>query len=180
MEPISSLGSSKNPITIAGLDEMVKAFRELGESTLEDIRPNVDKAGDIVLEKTREKVRQYKKYSQYDTLERSLYLKRPKGQKYAYFNVLTWGDDARDHGAPLELGHDIRFQKRGKIYGRVKAHPFMRPGADESADNVFNEIVSGMDKILNNMGSRTSKSRRSTEMDDLRFEMSHGFKPNKW
>lgn len=129
---------------IIGLDELLKDFAQFGKDGLEKLKPHVDRAGDIVLNKAQEKapVRS-------GDLRNSLYLKQQRASdKPIYQKTLTWKTKVRDYAAPVELGHSIKFQKDGKVYGHVPAQPFLRPAADESKEQVVKTIVNGIDREL--------------------------------
>ena len=53
---------------------------------------------------------------------------------------------------PLELGH--KLVKNGQVVGDVNEHPFLRPAADESKDDVVNAIADAMNKALEQMGGK--------------------------
>lgn len=122
---------------IEGLDEIIDDLNRFhGE---DEVKPYVDKAGDVLLNKTREKV-------PVDTgvLKASLFLKRLKRRR-AYQNLLTWGDDVRAYAAPLELGHGLVYMGHPTLKF-VKAKPYLRPAADESEEIVYKTIFAGLIK----------------------------------
>lgn len=132
----------RNIFEVEGLDEIINDLNRFhGE---DEVKPYVDKAGDILLKKTREKVS-----VDTGTLKKSLFLKRTKRRR-AFQNILTWGDDVRAYAAPLELGHGLVYMGHPTLK-YVKARPFLRPAADESKEIVYKTIFSGLIKALNTL-----------------------------
>ena len=136
---------TKSVIHIEGLEEFIDDLNKYGERAVELMRPYVDKGGDTLLAKTKLKVP-----VRLGTLKRSLYLKRPRPKKLLVKNTLTWGDDVRAYAAPVELGHQlIYFGKRTNTY--IAPQPYLRPGADESADSVLKTMIKGVDITLKSL-----------------------------
>jgi HK97 gp10 family phage protein len=135
-------------IAIEGLDELIRDLAAFGDEALKEIEKEQEEAGNILLNKAREKV-------PVDTgeLKNSLYVKRQKTKPYILASVLTWRDNVRAYGAPVELGHGLVFfgKKTGKM---VKARPFLRPATDESREKIFNTLISGMDRALKKFGEK--------------------------
>ena len=134
--------TARNNFEIIGLDKIINDLNKFGVEAQKEIQPFVDKAGDILLEKTREKVP-----VKTGALKASLYLKRPKSKKGFIQNTLTWGKDVRAYAAPLELGHGLVFMGHPTLK-YVKAKPYLRPAADESKENVYTTITNGLDIAL--------------------------------
>lgn len=130
---------------IKGLDEIIYDLNMFDARGIIEASPFIDKGGDILLNKTREKVP-----VDTGTLKKSLFLKRTKTRKIGYQNILTWGDDVRAYAAPLELGHGLVYMGHPTLKF-VKARPFLRPAADESKEKVYKTIYDGLDKALNTL-----------------------------
>ena len=128
---------------IIGLDKLVLDLSKFGMEALKEIKPDVDKGGDILLNKAKEKAP-----VRLETLRNSLRLKRStSAKKFTYTNTLTWGDDVRAYAAPVELGHGlVMFGKRTNKF--VAARPFLRPAADESREQILTTVIAGMDRAL--------------------------------
>ena len=141
-------------VEIRGLNELIFAFSNLSDDIRKKVTPAVNEAGDLVLQRAKEKVSKYHKYSQAGTLKNSLYLKKAVYRKGALKAscTITWGDDVRKYAAPLELGHAIRNVKGGPILGRAEPHPFLRPAADESKKETADIITKAIDRTLQEMG----------------------------
>jgi len=146
--------AARNQFHIEGLDDLIKDLAKFGTEALKAVKPDVNTAGDFLLGKTREKLASVTKGTSTGNLSRSLHLKRSvSGKKFVTSNTLTWGNDARAYGAPLELGHKlVMFGK--PTNQTVAARPFLRPAADESREQVYNIIQAGMDKALKKLGGK--------------------------
>ena len=133
---------TQNNFEIVGLDEIIHDLNMYGTEGRAAVKPFVDEAGDILLNKTREKV-------PVDTgaLKKSLFLKRPRSKKGLLQNILTWGNDVRAYAAPLELGHGLVYMGR-PTNKHVAARPFLRPAADESKETVYKTLYAGLNKAL--------------------------------
>jgi HK97 gp10 family phage protein len=130
---------------IEGIDQIVYDLNVFGERGIIEVEPYVDKAGDILLNKTREKVP-----INTGALKKSLFLKRTRTRKVGYKNILTWGDDVRAYAAPLEFGHGLVYMGHPTLKF-VKAKPFLRPAADESKEKVYQTITNGINKALDTL-----------------------------
>lgn len=141
----------RNNFEVVGLEELIKDLEKFGAEALKEIQPEVDNAGDILLEATKRKVP-----VNTGKLRDSLYLKRPRITKTSvkYANILTWGDDVRAYAAPLELGHGLVYMGR-KTSQYVQPRKFLRPAADESREKIFSTIIGGMDKALKKLGDKS-------------------------
>lgn len=140
---------SKN---IEGLDELIEAFVQLPEECVMYIEEASVEPAKKILIKARENVSKYNKYSDTGALKKSLKVSKPsKRRKYKYqvFSKVYFGKGGA-HGVPLELGHRLIINE--KDVGAVKEHPFLRPAADESKDDVINAMVTAMNKALEEMG----------------------------
>jgi len=138
-------------IKLEGLDELIEAFAKLPDKAAEMIKPAVEQAGNLVLEKAKQKVSVGT-----GNLRDSLRLKkgRLKPGRAGIIHNITWGSDVRGYAAPLELGHSIRFKKGGPTLGKVEARPYLRPAADESKEQVLDIITNAMNKAIEEMGGR--------------------------
>ena len=142
--------NSRSQTTIVGLDELIKAFMDLGEDALPFLYDAANKAGEIVLEKARSKVP-----VRTGNLKGKLKLgKAKKSSKYPYrvFSKVTTEKGAA-YMVPLELGHRLVY------FGNptdvtVEPRPFLRPAADESVDAVISEIAQGMNNALEQIGGK--------------------------
>lgn len=143
---------SKSQTTVEGLDELIKAFSELPDEALKYVEEASIEPAQKIITKARANLAKYNKYSNTGTLSKSLKVNKPsKKRKYKYevFSKVWFGAGGA-YGVPLELGH--RIVVSGKVVGAVKGHPFLRPAADDSKDDVVNIISSAMDEALKKMG----------------------------
>ena len=131
---------------IDGLDELMEAFAKLGDDAMPYLKEAADKAGEVVLAKTKAKAPVLS-----GKLRDSLKLGKMtlKKGKYTIYSRVTFSKGAA-YGVPLELGH--RLMRAGKQTGTVKEKPFMRPAADESKNEVVDIITAAMNKALDEMG----------------------------
>ena len=136
----------RNNFEIVGLDDIIRDLSNFGPEGQAEVKPYVDKAGDILLDKTREKVS-----VDTEALKKSLFLKRLRSKKGLIRNILTWGNDVRQYAAPLELGHGLVFMGHPTLKF-VKAKPYLRPAADESKEAVYKTIFDGINKALDKLG----------------------------
>lgn len=139
---------TKSQTAVIGLTELVEAFKELGEDALPYLKDASNSAGEVVLTKIKSKIN-----NQSNDLSNALKVyKAGRSKKYPYrvFSKITTPAGKIKYVRALELGHPLT--KDGKIYGRVKAHPFMRPGADESKEEVISLIAGGLNKAIDKMG----------------------------
>lgn len=135
-------------VKIEGMDELIKAFSALGEEAYEALKPFATEAAEVVLVKTRSKIK-----NRTGTLSRSLKIVKPgakKSKSGVIFAKVTFGKEAA-YGVPLELGHRLVFFGK-KTLRDVPEKPFMRPAADESKEEVANIITAGMNEILEKWG----------------------------
>ena len=140
---------SKSQTTVEGLDELIKAFMDLGEEALPHLKKASDEAGQSVLNKAKQK-------APVDTRNLQTKLKLAKARKsskypYRVFSKVTFGKGAA-YAVPVELGHKLVMH--GKTVGAVKERPFLRPAADESKAEVVSAIADGINKALEQMGGK--------------------------
>lgn len=139
--------NSKSQTTVEGLDELISAFQKLGDEAMPYVMQGSNKAGGGVLQKA-----VVKAPVKSGNLKRKLkVVKAVKSAKYPYrvFSKVTFSRGAA-YAVPLELGHNIVVN--GKKVGVVKEHPFLRPAADESKEEVVSTIADAMNKALDQMG----------------------------
>ena len=146
-------------VKIEGLDELCKAFAELGEDALFKLSEPSVKAANIVLQRAKAKT-----HDVTGELDRALTVKKPGNQNryvhgvnvshkaYKIFARVTFGKGGM-HGVPLELGHRLYFFGK-KTYKTVAEKPFLRPAADESKDEVIGIITDAMNEILQEWGDK--------------------------
>lgn len=134
-------------VNIEGLDELSKAFSDLGEDALFKLRDDTIRAAEIVQRRAREIVGN-------DTdISKKIIVKKPgkQGKKKRYRMVaavaLKGGKDGGQYGVPLELGHRLYFMGH-KTNVHIKERPFLRPAADQSKDEVLEIIANGMNRII--------------------------------
>jgi|GEM_PF-2012241 phage protein, HK97 gp10 family len=136
-------------LSFEGFDETVKAFNALNNEDLifRLSEPSV-KGAEIIADKARSKINNIT-----GDLARSIKVHKPgrkKGKAYQIFARVGFnqkGTDGGYYGAARELGHQI-VEKNGRIAGEVSEHPFLRPAADESQEEVANIIVDAMIQII--------------------------------
>lgn len=139
--------NAKSQDVVVGLDELMKAFAQLGDDAIKELKPATNQAGNVILQKAKSKVG----VDSGDT-KRSLKLTGAKIKKnaYAISASIGAGKGAAPLG-PLELGHKMVLY--GKITGqKVEGKPFLRPAADESKEEVSRIMANAMNEILGKMG----------------------------
>lgn len=135
-------------VEIEGMDDLIKAFSNLGEDAFIALKPSATEAAEIVLNKARGKIR-----NRTGTLSRSLKVVKPgnkKAKSGVIFAKVTFGKDAA-YAVPLELGHRLYFFGK-KTLKDVPEKPFLRPAADESKQEVADIMAKGMNKVLDEWG----------------------------
>lgn len=137
---------------VEGLDELIKAFAELGTDAIYKLADPSVEAAELVLERAKSRIN-----DKTGELENALEVKKPGRQskhlKKAYRIFAKVGFKPRQgmHGVPLELGHRLYFMGK-KTLKDVEPKPFLRPAADESKDEVANIMAAGMNKVLDEWG----------------------------
>lgn len=133
---------------LEGMDELIKAFSELGEDAFEALRPHATSAAELVSTRARARI-----HNRTGNLSRSLKISKPtrknvkKGMVFASIKISKEGA----YGVPLELGHRLFYFGR-KTNRDVAPRPFLRPAADESHDEVRKIMADAMNKILDEWG----------------------------
>jgi len=131
---------------ISGFDELLKDFNELGEDAILELAEPSTEAANIILKKARTKI--HRTYNDDNDLYESLKVVGPgrkKGHATQIFSRVSIGKGGA-HGVPLELGHNV--VRHGDTFGNVKEHPYLRPAADESRDEVANIMTDYMNEII--------------------------------
>jgi len=146
---------AKNKIKIEGLDETIKAFARLPYEARKSIEPAVRDGAAIVLNSARGKLEEHGsvisgklKASLHVTLE-----KFPSSEMKVEDSV-TWGDDVSVYASKVELGHQVRNRKGGPYIGVARAHPFLRPAADENREKVLRMMLDAMNNALDGFGDK--------------------------
>lgn len=135
---------------LEGMDDLIKAFAELGEDAFEELAPKATEAANIVLARARARIR-----NRTGNLSKSLKVTKPSRKKVKegrIFALVRIGKGG-SYGVPLELGHRLWMFGR-KTLRDVEEKPFLRPAADESRDEVRRLIAEGMNKILDEWGDK--------------------------
>jgi len=135
-------------IRIEGLDELCAAFAALGEGATAKLSEPATTAAEIVLARARSKIHNIS-----GDLSAGLKIVKPSKKLSASYKVIakvSFGKGAA-YGVPLELGHRLVFMGH-KTLKDVPAHPFLRPAADESKQEVADIMTDAMNKILEEMG----------------------------
>jgi hypothetical protein len=135
-------------IHIEGLDELCKAFVDLGEEALPILLEVSNEAGNVVLEKARELAPEKS-----GNLKKKLKLGKGKiSKKYPYrvFSKVSFTKGAA-YGVPVELGHRLVYMGR-ETDKQVPPRPFLRPAADACRTQVQDMLINAMNKALEQMG----------------------------
>lgn len=133
---------------IEGLDELIKAFSELGIDAVYKLSEPSVEAANVVLERARSNIN-----NRTSELSRALKVTKPgRSNKKAYriFAKVGFGKEAM-YGVPLELGHRLWYFGK-KTNKDVSEKPFLRPAADESKEEVADIMAKAMNKILAEWG----------------------------
>lgn len=151
---------------IKGLDETIIAFNKLASDKANGYVVAASKqSAEIIAEKARALVP-----VELGKLKRSIRVKQIKvrakkysrifidqpvfvvGPEYAKAKGLKGESDRVNYGHLVELGH--KLVRNGNAYGIVKEHPFLRPAADGSKQEVLDLIVKAMDQALADWGDK--------------------------
>ncbi len=142
------MATPRNNFEVVGLKELIADLNRYPQGARRILRGEVDKGGEVLLRKTKEKVP-----VRSGNLKNSLHIKRHLRTKGKVINTLTWGDDVRAYAAPLELGHSLFMF--GEYTGlRVTPRPFLRPAADEVAPQIEKLLVAAIDRSLEWLGDK--------------------------
>lgn len=136
--------------TISGLPELMKAFVKLGTEAMPLIADASTEGAKVVLSRAKGKVKHIT-----GDLEKGLKVSKPNKRSKSTFKLyarVMFGSKAA-HGVNVELGHKL-VMFGNKTDKRVPEHPFLRPAADESKDEVLNHIIDAMNKALDGMGGK--------------------------
>lgn len=131
---------------IVGLEELIRAFEDIGNEAMPRLKQAADAAGAVILAKTKAKVPvatgnlraglKLKIYPvRFDVFITTSHVTFPSRIKY---------------GVPLELGHKLWIHR--KKYKPVEEKPYLRPAADESTEQVLSIMVAAMNKALAEIG----------------------------
>lgn len=134
--------------TISGLPELMKAFVKLGTDAMPLIADASTVGANIVLGKAKGKVKHIT-----GDLEKGLKVSKPGKRSKLTFKTyarVMFGSKAA-HGVHVELGHKL-VMFGNKTDKRVPEHPFLRPAADESKEQVISKIIDAINKALDEMG----------------------------
>lgn len=134
-----------------GLDDLIRAFAKLGDDALPKLREASIAASEKVLYKAKQKLEPH--YKSGDLFHALKVIKPTNSSKTSYkIYARVSFSKTGTHGVPLELGHKLVIN--GNKVGTVKEVPFLRPAADESKEQVANDIAAAMNKALDEMGGR--------------------------
>jgi len=131
---------------VVGLNELVKAFAELGGEAVELIVPVSVAGAKIVQGRARANV------NSKGALDKAIKVSKPtksSRSKHKVYSKVQIGKKGA-YGIPLELGH--KLVRNGRTVGTVREKPFLRPAADESKDEVLSLITGAMNKAIDGMG----------------------------
>lgn len=133
---------------IEGLDELIKAFSELGDGHILKLRDATIEAATIVKDRAKTKIN-----SKSGDLASSLKVTKPSKKSKSEFKIVAKVGFSKKamHGVPLELGHRLYFMGH-KTNSDVAPHPFLRPAADECKDETASLIADAMNKALKEWG----------------------------
>lgn len=145
-------------VEIEGLEELIKAFAELGPNAILKLGRYTVDAAELVAtraraninDKTGELSSAIKVYKPGGSSRSKITGKAVDKKAYRVFSKVGFSKKGM-HGVPLELGHRLWYF--GKKTNRdVEEKPFLRPAADESKDEVRDIIAGAMNKILEEWG----------------------------
>jgi hypothetical protein len=134
-------------VDVEGVDEILKAFNELGEDAILKLSEPSIKAAEVVLNKAKAKIN-----DDMGDLKNALYVAKPGRGKstnkraYQIFAKVSFGKGGM-HGVPLELGHKlVSYGKKTDTH--IKEKPFLIPAADESKEEVASIMEDAMKRII--------------------------------
>ena len=131
---------------LVGDEELIAAFKELGEDAIYRLEQPSIQAANVILAKAKSIVPVAEVNG--GDLKRSLKVYKPgKRNKKAYQIIARVGfGKGAMHGVPLELGH--RLFSHGEFAGYVNQKPYLRPAADESKAAVASIMSEAMNEVI--------------------------------
>lgn len=161
---------------VARLDFDIAAVLDL-QKTLAGISNEIrsEVIGDMVAEGAKPLVRSIKSKVPVDlgnlkaSITTGLRIKKRKGTAVAYVGPEVGGyykggkrlnkkkDDLRGSSGPSRYAHTVEFGHAARDGSRVEAKPFMRPGTDESINQVQAKLVVGFQKGLTRAARKFAK-----------------------
>jgi HK97 gp10 family phage protein len=137
---------------IEGLDKLIEDLLKFGDKAMPYLQAATEEADAVVYSRVKANVKKFKNPT--GQIEKSIKIRKAKISKKDPY--LVTGDVHIDKGATtpegawyasqVELGHNIK--RNGDWVGAVKEHPFLRPAADESREQVADILVSAINKAF--------------------------------
>lgn len=139
-------------VSVEGIEELVKAFNSIAsDDTIYKLAEPSARAAEVIAAKARSKINTQPGAPD---LADAIIVRKPgrsRGHATQIFARVGFSQKAGDggggyYGAAVELGH--RLISHGKEIGTVKEHPFLRPAADESREQVADILTAAMNEII--------------------------------
>lgn len=145
-----------NDITfdIKELNQLIKDVKKLPPKAADEVELSTIKSSNEIRTKALINLIPHVKSG---TLSRSLKIIKPTKKMKKQYQIISKVSFSKEgsYAAPFELGHAIRFEKGGKIYGVVKENPSLRPAADDSKEGAINNTIEAMNNALIKFGKET-------------------------
>lgn len=139
-----------NNVKIEGLDALILKTEQIADKAMPAMGITSKAAAEMVMRRAQAKVR-------VDTGKLRSLLKvaaqKTKDPKTSVAYKVTFAKGGA-YGIPLELGHDLMYMGH-PTRTKVEARPFLRPAADESADEVVGMFIKAMNAELDKWGDGT-------------------------
>jgi len=146
--------------SILGLDELLRDLADYADNAMPDMFDASERAANVVRDRAKAKAPVYDYFKEVTlgdgtkttvypgNLRKSIKTVKPRARKGVYVAIcrVTFGKEAA-YAVPVELGH--RIKAHGQYTGHaVKERPFLRPAADESKNDVIDQMISTLNETL--------------------------------
>ena len=131
---------------------MIQEFAALGDEAIPDLQAASDIAGKYILAKAKSTSAFVDKTGNLRSSIRFSKTKRTPRKSYNVIGKIYTLPKVGPHAHLVEFGHKI--VRNGQVFGKVKPHPFLRPAADESKEEVLNIITTAMNETIKKMGDK--------------------------
>ena len=156
---VRGLANNAVSISFEGLDETIKAFNEIAtDERINELGPATIEAAEIIAKKARENVNPINNPG----LREAIVVHKPgrkRGKAYQIFarvgfstKTMKGSSGGGEYGAAVELGHRLVVHNREA--GVVSEHPFLRPAADESRQEVEDILIDALNRIISDAWSK--------------------------
>ena len=148
---MATIGGTLSGMQVTGLKEMITAFQKTGDESIMKLSDASVDAAQMVARRAKTLA----PTGDTGNLKKNIKVSKPGAKnkkKFQLFSKVYLAKGGR-HGVPVELGHRLVYfgQPTTKF---IKAHPFLRPAADTSKEQVANMMQKAIDESLRKWGGR--------------------------